>query len=84
MPQSSRFPCYDEPLPQCKGPKLSPFQGRSAAVNILRLISENDPDDTTGGGHTHVFEASINSKIYALKVVRSCPWMPPPPFGPSV
>lgn len=73
MPQSSRLPRYDEPLPQCKGPKLAPFQDRSAAINILRLISENDPEDTSGGGHAHVFEASINSKTYALKVVRSSP-----------
>ena len=73
MPQISQLLLSDEPLPKCKGPKLSQFPDCSAAIDILRLISDNDSEVTSEGGDAHVFEVSINSKTYALKMVHSSP-----------
>jgi hypothetical protein len=56
-------------LPQCEGPKLDAFNGDVARIDFKQLISENDSKDTTGGGQAHVFEVSILSKTYALKMV---------------
>ena len=58
-------PSYNQALPRCEGPKLRPFPRRKAAVQITALLSDLDSD-----GHAHVFEASIGSRTYALKVVR--------------
>ncbi|KAL9128407.1 MAG: hypothetical protein Q9217_002898 [Psora testacea] len=65
-----RWPLYDEPLPKCKGPKLHPFQDRTAVIDFVRLISDQGPSDTSEGGHAHVFEVSILSKTYALKMFK--------------
>ncbi len=56
-------------LPQCEGPKLGAFQDNLPSIEFIRLISEHDPNDSTGGGQAHVFEVSILSKTYALKMV---------------
>ncbi len=63
----SALPHYTEPLPQCEGPKLRPFKDHHRAIKFLRLLS-----DIKSEGHAHVFEVSIGSKKYALKVVREC------------
>lgn len=55
---------YGEPLPQCEGPKLRPFDKSTATVKFKRLLS--DPDSE---GQAHVFEASIGATAYAIKVV---------------
>ena len=60
----SRFPNFNKALPRCQGPKLHPFHDRKAVVTFLRLLSEVDSK-----GHAHVFEVSIGSEYYALKVV---------------
>lgn len=59
------IPQYTEPLPQCEGPKLHPFHDPTPAVVFHRLLSEKDSE-----GHAHIFEATIESEIYAVKVVR--------------
>ena len=61
-----RVPNYNKPLPGCEGPKLRPFKHRKAAVEFKRFLSD---DDSGIGGHAHVFEVSIRSNTYALKVV---------------
>ena len=61
----SVVPDYSEPLPQCKGPQLHPFETHKKTVKFLRLIS-----DVKSEGHAHIFEVSIGSKRYALKVVK--------------
>ena len=55
---------YQKPLPECDGPKLSPFRVSKARIRFDRLIS-----DPRTEGHGYVFEASINSQVYALKIV---------------
>ena len=60
----SRFLNFNKALPRCQGPKLHPFPDRKAVVTFLRLLSEVDSK-----GHAHVFEVSIGSEHYALKVV---------------
>ena len=57
-------PQYNEPLPQCEGPKLRPFDDPKPAVTFRRLLSDKDSE-----GHAHVFEAAIGSTAYALKMV---------------
>lgn len=71
-------PSYDEPLPQCMGPKLHPFNGRVADIKFVRLLSSNveessNIEDSSNGsrGQSHVFEVTIASQPYALKVVKS-------------
>ena len=61
------IPQYDQPLPTCEGPKLNPFHELRAIVKFKRLLSDNT------GGHAHVFEASIGSSSFAIKIVRACP-----------
>ena len=61
------IPEYDQPLPICEGPKLNPFHDLKAIVKLKRLLSDN------AEGHAHVFEASIGSKSFAIKIVRACP-----------
>ena len=61
------IPQYDKPLPTCEGPKLKLFHDLKAIVKLKRLLSDN------AEGHAHVFEASIGSKSYAIKIVRACP-----------
>ncbi len=61
----SRFPNYCEPLFQCEGPKLHPFCDRESTIGFVRLLSNGGSE-----GHSHVFEVSIGSKAYALKMVR--------------
>ena len=58
-------PQYTEPLPQCEGPKLKPFHDLKAPVVFDRLISDINAE----GNCAHVFEVSIGSMKYALKVV---------------
>jgi len=53
-----------EPLPQCEGPKLHPFHDHVASIDFKHLLS--DPATTA---QSHVFEVSITSKPYALKIV---------------
>ena len=66
-----RAPNYNKPLPDCAGPKLSPFKDREANIEFHRLLS--DGDSKSSGGHSHVFEVGIKSITYALKVVRVIP-----------
>ena len=62
----SKLPKYTEPLPLCEGPKLHRFRKLKAGlVTINRLLSEVDSE-----GHAHVFEATIGSATYAIKMVR--------------
>ena len=56
---------YNKPLPDCEGPKLPLFHHAKAPIRFRRLVSDLESE-----GHGHVFEVSINSKVYALKVVR--------------
>ena len=57
-------------LPECNGPKLQPFEDPKATIDIKNLISDANPTDSSSGGHAHVFEALIQGKTYALKIVR--------------
>ena len=52
-------------LPDCKGPKLNRFVRTESPIEFVRLLSGND------GVHSHVFQVTIDSKQYALKLVRS-------------
>ena len=60
----AKLPKYTEPLPLVEGPKLHPFP-KPKAVIFKRLLS--DPESE---GHTHVFEATIGSATYAIKIVK--------------
>lgn len=65
-----RLPLYNEPLPECDGPKLHPFPHKSPAIEFIRMISDNTPPSVPGGGpHAHVFKVVILSQTYALKIV---------------
>ena len=64
-----RLPTYNEPLPTCHGPKLLPFENQSAAIKFIRVLSDQRPRDSSSEGRSYVFEVSILSKTYALKVV---------------
>ena len=55
---------FHKKLPQCRGPKLSPFSKTKFDVQFIRLLSDNERE-----GHSHVFEVIINGSHYALKVV---------------
>lgn len=55
----------DKPLPKCEGPKLGIFEHHKAAIQFVSLLSGDSP-----GEDGHVFEVVIDSKHYALKVVR--------------
>ena len=61
----SSIPQYTKPLPLCDGPTLHPFKLDRNAVNFMHLLSDGDPD-----GHAHVFEVSIDSRRFALKLVK--------------
>ena len=61
------LPPYGEPLPQCDGPKLKPFKLPMPTPEFHRLISDSDAE---GHAQAHVFEASIGSTAYAIKVVK--------------
>ena len=63
---------YRQSLPQCKGPKLHPFQKGKADIQFKRLLSnvQGTLNSSDQAGHAYVFEISIDSKTYALKVVR--------------
>ena len=61
----AKLPHYTEPLPLCEGPKLHRFQKPQAAVTFVRLLSDAESE-----GHAHVFEATIGSATYAIKMVR--------------
>ncbi len=68
------IPSYDQPLPLCEGPKLHPFPKGKVDITFKRLL-QNDQDSSDSSyeeGRAHVFEVSIDSKTYALKVVRVC------------
>ena len=56
---------YNEPLPSCEGPKLPPFPIFKAPIKFKSLVS-----DPKSEGHGHVFQVSIGSQVYALKIVR--------------
>lgn len=49
------------PLPQCEGPNLDPFPDSKSTITFRRLLDS--------GTHAHVFEATIDSTAYALKLV---------------
>ncbi len=59
-----------KPLPECRGPELQPFEDPQATVDFKELISEGDLARTSDGGNAHVLAVSIQSKAYALKIVR--------------
>ena len=59
------FPAYGRPLPHSEGPRLHRFHDWKLVINFIRLLS-----DVESAGHAHVFEVSIGSKAYALKMVR--------------
>ena len=62
----SKLPKYTEPLPLCEGPRLHPFlRLKPGLVTFSRLLSDINSD-----GHAHVFEATIGSATYAIKMVR--------------
>ena len=61
----AKLPKYTEPLPLCGAPKLHPFPKPKAAVTFKRLLSDIEAE-----GHAHVFEATIGSATYAIKIVR--------------
>lgn len=58
----------NDPLPDCEGPKLGKFQHCTAAIQFVGLLSAETP-----GVDGHVFEVIIESKHYALKMVRDTP-----------
>ena len=62
-PELNPMPEYEGPLPQCEGPKLEPFHDLTSSITFRRLLS--DESDS----HAHVFEATIGSTAYALKLV---------------
>ena len=62
------IPQYNEPLPTCEGPKLKPFHDQKAIVKFKRLLSDKDAE-----GHAHVFEATIGSLTFAIKIVSAYP-----------
>ncbi|KAL8925691.1 MAG: hypothetical protein Q9208_003374 [Pyrenodesmia sp. 3 TL-2023] len=51
------------PQPRCEGPKLRPFPNRKAAIRFIKRL-----DDPAIEGPSHVFEAVIARKRYALKI----------------
>ena len=55
----------DKPLPEYDGPKLDAFKHHDATIEFISLLSAESP-----GADAHVFEVVIQSKHYALKVVR--------------
>lgn len=61
---SHRYPSYDTPLPLCEGPKLQPYHNAMAVVKFRRLLSTSDTEATS-----YVFEVSIDSELFALKMV---------------
>ena len=61
----AKLPQYTEPIPLCEGPKLHRFHKPKAAVTCKRLRSDIESE-----GHAHVFEATIGSATYAIKMVR--------------
>ena len=65
MSESNQMHASNSPLPQCEGPKLHAFHDPKAEITFHRLLSDNDSE----GGHAHVFEATIGSTAYALKMV---------------
>ena len=64
MPDLPQLQVHTDPLPPCEGPKLKAFRGPKAVITFRRLLSDKDSE-----GHSHVFEAAINSTTYALKLV---------------
>ncbi len=62
-PEIDPMPEYKGPLPQCEGPKLEPFHDLTSSITFRRLLSDRSQ------GHAHVFEATIGSTAYALKLV---------------
>jgi Kinetochore Sim4 complex subunit FTA2 len=56
------------PLPACEGPKLGRFKHSSAAVEFVGLLGAE-----ADGKDGQVFEVVIESKHYALKLVRDPP-----------
>lgn len=60
----------NEPLPPGNGPNLSPFEHRGETVEFLELLSLPEDEESSNGGHAHVFKVRIKEETYALKVVR--------------
>lgn len=62
---------YKQPLPECEGPKLHLFRKGRVDIQFKRLLSnvQGSLYSSDEAGHAYVFEVSIDSKIYALKVV---------------
>ena len=59
-----------DPLPPGDGPSLAPFEHRKEPVEFLELLSLPEAEDSSKGGHGHVFKVRIKGSVYALKVVR--------------
>jgi len=57
---------FNESLPSIEGPQLGPFRHRNSIIEFVSLLS-----DESLGSYSHVFEVVIESKHYALKMVRS-------------
>ena len=66
MLRSSR---YDKLLSRCDDLKLHSFQNDTAAINFVRLISDNSLVDTSEDDHAHVLEICILFRTYALKMI---------------
>lgn len=52
-------------LPPIAGPKLHRFVDSDAEVKFVQLLTDPESDP-----NTHVFEVTIATKTYALKIVR--------------
>ncbi len=67
-PLQVKPPAANDPLPDCEGPKLGEFQHCTSAIQFVDLLSAETP-----GVDGHVFKVIIESKHYALKMVRDTP-----------
>lgn len=57
---------------------MGPFEYRNAPIKFISRLDESNDEgsesnDGAAGAHGYVFKVSINSKLYALKVVSALP-----------
>ena len=59
------------PIPDCEGPKLQAYAGRTDQIEWLERLDEyrDDSSSNSAGSEGYVFKVRIDSKLYALKVV---------------